>query len=58
METKVYYLEDCETTQEKIVNVMFNFPTFVNIETIEMNYLKITIECRMEDVKAINDIMK
>lgn len=56
METKIYYLEDCEKTDKKLAELTA-FPCWMEIETIEMNYLRIEIFCRTEDADAIDRIM-
>lgn len=56
MSTKVYYLEDCEATDEKIEMLIILF-CWIEIETIEMNYLKIEVSCREEDTDIVDRIM-
>ena len=56
MDTRVYYLEDCEATDNKIARLT-DFPCFVTTETIECNYLAIEVACRIEDTEAIDRIM-
>ena len=55
---KVFYLEANNVTQKKIDKIIYNFICFCRKEIIEMNYFKITIKCRIEDLQAIERIMK
>lgn len=57
MKEIIFYLEDNDTTNKKITKVVNDFITFVEIENVEMNYLKIIIRCRKEDEKSIETIM-
>ena len=56
MVTKNYYLEDCKETDEKIELLMIIF-CWIDIEMIEMNYLKIEVTCRPEDADIVDRIM-
>ena len=56
MEQKIYYLEDCEKTDNKIAKLT-NISCWIETEMIEMNYLKITITCKADDVNTIDAIM-
>lgn len=56
MNTKIYYLEDCEKTDDKIAKLT-NFPCWIETDMIEMNYLRIEVSCRTEDANAIDRIM-
>lgn len=58
MTKKVYYIENTNEANNAIERIINNFPTFVDVETIEMNYIQLTIECREEDLKAIENILK
>jgi hypothetical protein len=56
MDTKIYYLEDCKKTDDKIAKLT-NFPCWIETDMIEMNYLRIEVSCRTEDGDAIDRIM-
>lgn len=58
MITKVYYLEDNETNNNKINEIINNYICFVKKETIEMNYFELTIICRVEDISSIENDLK
>ena len=57
MITKTYYLEAIGKTYVKIGRAKWKFFTFVDVENIEMNYLKITITMNKQDEKAIDTMM-
>ena len=56
MITKYYYLEDCKEIDEKIELLIILF-CWIEIEMIEMNYLKIEVSCRAEDADIVDSIM-
>ena len=56
MET-TYYLEAIGKTYVKIGKAKWKFFAYVNVENIEMNYLKITIKMNKQDEKAIDTMM-
>jgi hypothetical protein len=58
MITKVYYLEDNETNNNKVNEIINNYICFVKKETIEMNYFELTIICRVEDISSIENDLK
>ena len=53
MTNKIYFFEqtiEFEKAIERIENII---PCFVFIEPVEMNWVKVEIKCRIEDVKTI-----
>lgn len=58
MTKKVYYIENNDLNNETIEKIINNYICFVETETIEMNYLEVTIVCRNEDLKAIENELK
>lgn len=53
---KIYYL-DWNNKKEDIQNVLLSLfvtiPCFIGVEYIEMNYVKVSIKCREEDVRTV-----
>lgn len=58
MTKKVYYIEYTNEAQEAIERVTNELPTFVEIEAVEMNFVRVEINCRIEDVKTIERILE
>lgn len=52
MEEYVWYFDGIEVVEEanKIAN---DFPCFVNIEYLELNWVEITVKARAEDIAPI-----
>ena len=57
MTEKIYYIENTNALDLAIDAITDTFPCFVDREFIEMNYSKITIKARTEDLASIEDIL-
>ena len=58
MTKKVYYIEYTNEAEEAIERVTNELPTFVEVEAVEMNFVRVEIDCRIEDVKTIERILE
>ena len=58
MTKKVYYLEYNDITNKRIEKIIDKYICFVNTKIVEMNYLEVEINCRTEDLKAIERELK
>lgn len=58
MRTKVYYIDNTNEANDTINYVIDNYICFVTTKTVEMNYLEVTITCRVEDLLAIKNCLK
>lgn len=58
MTKKVYYIENTNENYAIIENIVEVYICFVQLTTVEMNCLEVTIICRNEDVKAIEEELK
>jgi hypothetical protein len=55
---KSYYIENTNALDEAIVTIMNSFSCMVELETVEMNYSKVTIETdRIEDIANIERVL-
>ena len=55
---KSYYIENTNALDEAIVTIMNSFSCVVELETVEMNYSKVTIETdRIEDIANIERVL-
>lgn len=60
MTEKIYYVDrnNIQVNLEKQLLALFmTIPCFVNIETIEMNWAKVTINARNEDLFTVEQYM-
>ena len=57
MEEKIYYIENTDELNDAMERIENDFPCFTEREFIEMDYSKITIKARTEDIKHIKDIL-
>ena len=58
MTKKVYYIEYTNEAEKAIERVTNELPTFVEAEAVEMNFVRVEIDCRIEDVKTIERILE
>ena len=58
MTKKVYYIEYTNEAEKAIERVTNELPTFVEVEAVEMNFVRVEIDCRIEDVKTIERILE
>lgn len=56
MKTICFYAEHTDKTLDLLNYVLDSFPCFARCETIEMNYLEISIMARFEDLAPIEKI--
>ena len=57
MVEKIYYIENSFEMSMALGEIEETFPCFVDREYIEMNYSKVTIKARQEDIASIEDIL-
>lgn len=57
MVEKIYYIENTDELNNAMDRIENDFPCFTNRELIEMDYSKITIKARTEDIGHIEDIL-
>ncbi len=57
MTEKTYYIENSIELEEALEQIEQNFPCFVDRELIEMNYSRVTINAREEDIASIERIL-
>ena len=50
MEEKIYYIENTDELNDAMERIENDFPCFTEREFIEMDYSKITIKARTEDI--------
>lgn len=56
---QTYYLENDEMIiDERVEKIINDFPCWIETETIEMNYVRVNVECREEDFKVIERRLK
>ena len=56
MVEKIYYLNNKRNKAiEAIERISNKIPMFINIEIIEMNYIKANLKAREEDLKALEN---
>ena len=60
MKELAYYL-DCSDEREDIQTVLLDLfvsiPCFIQVECIEMNWVKVIVECRQEDCNTVEQFM-
>lgn len=57
MTEKTYYIENSAELKEVLEQIEQNFPCFVDRELIEMDYSKVTINAREEDIASIERML-
>jgi hypothetical protein len=57
MTEKTYYIENSTELEEALEQIEQNFPCFVDRELIEMDYSKVTINAREEDIASIERML-
>lgn len=57
MVEKIYYIENTNELNDAMDAIEQGFPCFTERELIEMDYSKITIKAREEDIKHIEEIL-
>ena len=57
MVEKIYYIANSDKLAKAIYKIEMSFPCFVYKEYIEMDYSKITIKARQEDLASIEEIL-
>ena len=55
MTTICVFIKDTLEAEERLERMTEIFPCFVDIETIEFDYIEVTIQCRVEDAKGIEN---
>lgn len=53
MKTICVYVKDMVEAREEVNWIIQDFPCFVKVETVEFDYVEVTILCREEDAGAI-----
>ena len=57
---KIYYLDwsnKKKDIQEVLLDLFVTIPCFIQKEYIEMNYVKVTIKCREEDCRTVEQFI-
>ena len=54
---KVYYIENTNTLEDTLDALATIIPCFVDLEPIEMNYEKVTIMARVEDLPTVENYL-
>ena len=57
MVEKIYYIENSNALELAIDSIAGLFPCWIEKEFIEMNYVKITLHIRTEDLASAEDIL-
>ena len=57
MTTKVYYIENTNELDKALETLEQKIPCFINRELIEMNYSKVEINARTEDLLTVETIL-
>ena len=57
MTEKVYYIKNTNKANETIDKIVNDLMCFVRVETIEMDYLELTVKCRNEDIKTVEKMI-
>lgn len=57
MVEKIYYIENTNALEVALEKLSEKIPCFINREYIEMNYSKITIHARVEDLATVETIL-
>ena len=57
MTKKVYYIENKAELDEALDKISKTFPCFIQSDFIEMNYSKVEINARVEDLASIERIL-
>ena len=57
MAEKIYYIENTNALEVTLEKLSEKIPCFVTREYVEMNYSKITIHARVEDLATVEIIL-
>lgn len=57
MTEKIYFIENTNALENAMAKIEHDYPCFTERELVEMNYSKITIKARTEDIRHIEDIL-
>lgn len=57
MTEKIYYIENSADLEEVLEQIEQVFPCFVDRELIEMDYSRVTINAREEDIASIERML-
>ncbi len=55
MTTKVYWMENTDTLDEALRTLTDIIPCFIKREYVEMNFSKVEIQAREEDLKTVEE---
>ena len=57
MVEKIYYIENTNALEVALEKLSEKIPCFINREYVEMNYSKITIHARVEDLATVETVL-
>jgi hypothetical protein len=57
MVEKIYYIENTNALEVALEKLSEKIPCFINREYVEMNYSKITIHARVEDLATVEIVL-
>ena len=57
MEMNVWYFDDRNAVMDTIEEIKEKFPCFVTVKDIELDWIEVTIESRVEDTDAIDKML-
>lgn len=53
MEMAVWYFDNINEVMETVDKVKDNFPCFISVENLELNWAEVTVQARAEDMASI-----
>lgn len=57
METNVWYFDNGYEVMETIEEIKTKFPCFVKVDTLELNWIEVSVTARVEDMGAIENML-
>ena len=55
MITICVFIKDTLEAEERLERMTENFPCFIEVETVEFDYVQVLVKCRAEDAKGIKE---
>ena len=53
MREVVWYFDNIDEVMGTVEKVRDNFPCFISVETLELNWAEVTVKARVEDMASI-----
>ena len=53
MEMAVWYFDNIDEVMGTVDKVRDNFPCFISVTTLELNWAEVTVQARVEDMASI-----